>query len=635
MKNILENINFPPDIKKLSREDLPVLAQEIREKIITTVSKTGGHLSSNLGVVDLTIALHYIFDFSKDRIIWDVGHQCYTHKILTGRKEIFDTLRQDDGLSGFPKSEESEYDSFNTGHAGTSISAAMGLAEAIALRKEKCKVIAVIGDGSMTAGMAFEALNQVGGRGTDIIVVLNDNEMSISHNVGALSSYLNRIMTGRIYTKVKEEIETLLRRIPSIGSSAVKIARRIEEVIKGLIVPGMLFQELGFQYVGPIEGHNFNYLFETFENIRKLKGPILVHVITRKGKGYEPAERNPSLFHSTSPFDISTGIFLKKSINPTYTEVFSNALIELATNDNKIVAITAAMPEGTGLDEFARRFPERFYDVGISEQHAVTFAAGLAKEGFKPITAIYSTFLQRGYDQILHDVCLQNLHVVFSMDRAGIVGPDGPTHHGIYDFSYLRHLPNMVVMAPKDEIELRDMLFTALSLKMPVSIRYPKRNCHGEMPEGDMHLIQVGKGEVIAEGTDISIVAIGSMVYTAIEAGEKLRSKGINAEVINARFIKPIDAELIRTSARKTGRLITVEENILTGGFGSAVLEALDEVNFSVSIRRMGIPDIIVEHGSTHRILNTMKLSAEGIYDQAIELVEYSYVSNPHIYRMT
>ena len=616
MTDLLKKINNPKDLKKLKKEDLPLLATEIRKLIIETVSKTGGHLASSLGVVELTLALHYIFDAPDDKIIWDVGHQSYTHKILTERKSKFHTLRQYKGISGFPKIEESDYDAFNTGHSGTSISAALGLAKARDAKKEKHYVIAIIGDGSTTAGMAFEGFNQAGHLKSNLIVILNDNEMSISANVGAVSAYLSKILTGQLYTKLIDEIDALLKNIPKIGTRVSRLAHRVEEAIKGILIPGRIFEDLGFKYLGPIDGHNIFHLVPALEGIKKLKGPVLIHVVTKKGKGYQPAEEKAPSFHGVSSFNIGTGAFLKKKSSKTYTEVFGDSITELAQKDIRIIAITAAMTDGTGLSKFAKKFPDRFYDVGIAEQHAVTFAAGLALEGLRPVVTIYSTFLQRAYDQILHDVCLMNLPVTFAMDRAGIVGEDGPTHHGMFDLSYMRNLPNLIFMAPKDENELRRMLKTALEFDGPAALRYPRGAGAGTSTDFDKKIkqIDIGKAEVLKEGIELAIIAIGNMVFPSLKAAEILYQKGIDVAVINARFIKPLDKNLIIKLAGKMKRIVTVEENVLQGGFGSAVMEMLEEEGIdNVQFKRIGIPDKFVEHGSPEVLREKYGLNAEGI----------------------
>ena len=619
----LSKINYPEDLKELPIEALPVLAQEIRELILDVVSRNGGHLASNLGVVELTIALHRVFDTPKDIILWDVGHQSYVHKLLTGRREVFHTLRRYDGLSGFPNPHESPYDIFMVGHSGTSISAALGIVEAWSKEGKTNKVIAVVGDGAMTSGMIFEGLNHAGDLKKDLIVILNDNEMSISKNVGAISSYLSKIITGKFYIKLKKETQQLIENIPRVGKPMLRIARKAEESVKGLMGPGTLFEELGFKYIGPIDGHRFDHLIPTLRNIKDLTGPVLIHVITQKGKGYKPAEENPSAFHGVPPFNIQTGKPLKKNPIPTYTKIFGQTVISLAGENPHIVAISAAMPDGTGLKEFSRIYPDRFYDVGIAEQHGVTFAAGLAKGGFHPVVAIYSTFLQRAYDQIIHDVCLQNLPVTFAIDRAGIVGEDGPTHHGVFDLCYLRHMPNMVIMAPKDENELQHMIYTSIQYSGPSAVRYRRGSGVGVELDPILREIEMGKGEVILEGGDVIIIAVGSMVYPSIESTVLLKERGIDAGVVNARFIKPLDKDLIMDLAHKYQYIVTVEDGALIGGFGSAVLELLEENEiFHVRIKRLGIPDIFIEHGSINEIHHRYKLDAEGIADEVFSFLE-------------
>lgn len=615
MSTLLDTITCPADLKKIPRDQLPALAEEIRAFLLETVSRTGGHLASNLGVVELSIALHYCFDSPTDRFVWDVGHQAYTHKILTGRRDRFHTQRQYGGISGFPKRSESSHDAFDTGHSSTSISAGLGMAMARELRGGSNKVVAVIGDGSMTGGIAFEALNQAGHLKKNLIVVLNDNEMSISPNVGAFSSFVSRKLTGSYFRELKKEVQGLLQNIPAIGKDILQFARRAENSLKGFLTPGMLFEALGFDYIGPIQGHNLPQLLEVFENARGLDGPVVVHVMTTKGKGYVPAETNPSAFHGVGPFDVATGKTTgSKPGAASYTGIFGDTLAQLARENEKIVAITAAMPDGTGLTGFAKEFPERFFDVGIAEQHAVTFAAGLAAEGFRPVTAIYSTFLQRAYDQVFHDVCLQNLPVVFALDRGGVVGDDGPTHHGVFDLSYLRHLPGMTLMAPKDENELRHMLKTAVSHDGPIALRYPRGAGCGIPLDQELREIPIGTGEILAEGDDVAIIAIGITVLPALEAARTLAEKGIRATVINARFVKPLDREMILQAARRTGCIITAEENALQGGFGSAVLELLaDEGVTGVRVKRLGIPDRFVEQGPQQQLRADLGIDAAGI----------------------
>ena len=620
---ILPGINSPADIKNLKLPELSLLAQEIRELIVRTVSKNGGHLASSLGSVELTIALHYVFDAPNDKIIWDVGHQAYAHKIITGRKDVFNTLRRKGGVCGFPRREESPYDVFNVGHSSTSISAGAGIAQAMCLKGENARVVAVIGDGSMTAGMAFEGLNWVGDREKNFIIILNDNEMSISPNVGALSSYLNRIMTGHNVTRIKAEIKSLLKNIPSIGEQVFKFTKQLEESMKALIVPGGLFEELGFQYVGPLEGHKLEPLIRTLSNVKALDGPVLVHVLTRKGKGFEFAEREPSKFHGIGPFCLETGeCVADPGAPPSYTQVFGSTMVDLGREDEKIIAITAAMCQGTGLESFAREFPDRFFDVGIAEQHGVTFAAGLATEGLKPVVAIYSTFLQRAYDQVLHDVCLQNLPVVLALDRGGIVGDDGPTHHGLFDFSYLRSIPNLTVMAPKDENELRHMLKTAISLDTPASVRYPRGKGVG-VPLEAPKVLETGRAEIIRDGGDLAIFAIGSTVYPALAAAGALEKEGIRARVVNCRFVKPLDAELLVASASSLQRVLTVEENVLMGGFGAAVLELFEEHGvFGVKVMRLGITDEFVEHATQDELRAKYGIDESGIAEAARKLMK-------------
>ncbi|MEK6591063.1 MAG: 1-deoxy-D-xylulose-5-phosphate synthase [Nitrospinota bacterium] len=634
MNKFLNTIHSPADLKKIERHDLPELVNEIRKFIIDTVSKTGGHIASNLGVVELTIALHYIFNPPEDSIIWDVGHQCYTHKILTGRRDSFATLRQYKGISGFPRRDESIYDAFDTGHSGTSISLALAFAIARDKKHPSNSVMAVIGDGSMTAGLALEGLNNAGVLNSNLIVVLNDNKMSISPNVGAISAILNKIITGQMYNKMKGEVESLIKNIPGIGGQMAKLAHRVEEAIKGVFVPGRFFEDLGFKYVGPIDGHNLNHLLDTFESVKRLRGPILVHVVTTKGKGYKPAEDGANSFHGASPFDVTTGNFKKKKAPLTYTEIFSKTLVSLAKTDERIVAITAAMSDGTGLDSFAVQFKKRFYDVGIAEQHAVTFAAGLASQGFKPVVAIYSTFLQRAYDQILHDVCLTNLPVTFAVDRAGIVGEDGPTHQGLFDLSYLRSMPNMVLMAPKDENELQYMIKTAIEYNGPAAVRYPRGSGEGVKLAENIKSIDIGRGEVMRDGYDIAILAIGSTVYPSLEAASILFNNGIDAFVVNMRFVKPIDRNMIIESCQKTGALITVEENVLQGGFGSAVLEVLEEEGMNtIHMKRIGIPDRFIEHGSQSIIREKYQLTPSGIAATILEFLKKSGIINSFMLR--
>jgi len=619
-KRLLDTVNTPKDIKNLSINELKVLAREIRETIIDTTSKTGGHLAASLGVVELTIALHYIFNTPSDKIIWDVGHQAYAHKLLTGRRERFHTLRQYNGISGFPKREESPYDTMSTGHSSTSISAGLGISTAMYLNKKQDKVISVIGDGSMTAGMAFEGLNQAGHTGRDLIVVLNDNAMSIAPNVGAFSSFVSRKMAGKRFVNFKRELENFIGSLPGVGENILRIMQKSEESLLTFLTPGMLFEAFKFRYIGPVNGHNIEQLLDTFKTTLHLKGPVLVHVLTVKGKGYEPAEKDPSHFHGIGAFDVCNGLSCKPKEKqpPSYTSIFGKAMVEFGQTDKKLFAVTAAMPEGTGLIKFGETFPDRFVDVGIAEQHAVTFAAGLATEGLNPVVAIYSTFLQRAFDQIIHDVCLPNLHVVFAIDRAGLVGADGPTHHGSFDITYMRHIPNMTIMAPKDENELRHMLYTALyHITGPVAVRYPRGNGLGVPLDTEYKKLPIGKAEILREGKDIAILAIGSTVAPALEAANHIQQSGISVGVVNCRFAKPLDTELAKI-AEKTGRILLVEENTRIGGFGSAVLELLnDEGLYNIKVRRIGLPDRFIEHGPTDILKKDCGIDTSNIIREA------------------
>jgi 1-deoxy-D-xylulose-5-phosphate synthase len=619
----LELIKGPSDLKSLSITELKKLAGELRETIVKKVSVNGGHLASNLGVIELTIALHYVFNSPVDKIIWDVGHQCYSHKLLTGRYERFSTLRQYGGISGFPKREESEHDAFGTGHSSTSISAALGIIEGRDKNKENFKVIAVIGDGAMSAGLAFEGLNNAGHLKKDLIVILNDNEMSISQNVGALSAYLNRILTGEFYQKFKKETKSFLEGIPKLGKRAARIAQRTEEMLKGLLLPGIIFEELGFNYVGPIDGHNIELLIETCKRIKAVSTPTLIHIVTKKGRGYEFSEKSPSFFHGVGPFKVETGSLITGG-GATYSEIFGDILTDLAAKDKRIIAISAAMKEGTGLEHFAERYPDRFYDVGIAEPHAVTFAAGLATQGLKPVVAIYSTFLQRAYDEIVHDVCLQNLPVVFAIDRAGIVGEDGPTHNGLLDLSYLRHIPNIVVMAPKDAYELRAMLELALKHDGPSAIRYPRKKIQSSVTVHQSPVtFDIGEGEILKAGDDIAFIAIGNCLHSALSAAERLEREGISVMLINARFIKPLDQNLLISIASRIKRIITIEENTLAGGFGSAVLEFLNDMEIpNIKVRRLGLPDEFIAQGQQDELRKKYGLDVEGIYQAALSMLK-------------
>ncbi len=611
MSEILNSIDSPDDIKKLDFNQMESLSEEIREFLIEKVSKTGGHLASNLGVVELTLALHKVFNSPQDKIIWDVGHQSYIHKIITGRKDKFDTLRKLDGLAGFPKFTESPHDWFNTGHSSTSISAALGIARARDIKKENYSVIAVIGDGALTGGMAFEALNDAGRSLNNIIVILNDNEMSIGKNVGGLSRYLSKIRTEPLYSKVKKDVESLLDRIPLIGKGAAKILSRAKGTIKYMVVPGMLFEELGFKYLGPIDGHNIVELNDVLTQAKRSSGPVLIHVCTQKGKGFSFAEENPHDFHAVPPFEIETGEAISTS-GPGYSDIFGGELARLAQTDESVVAITAAMQQGTGLSEFSKKYPNRFFDVGIAEQHAVTFAAGLARNGLKPVVAVYSTFLQRAYDQIMHDVAVQNLNVLLAIDRAGLVGEDGETHQGLYDLSYLNNIPNMTVMAPSDYNELKGMLdFTLKNRFGPVAIRYPRGK--GKDSIFAYFDIEYGKGVCLRSGKDVTLAAVGNMVETALKTAELLERKGISAEIINARFVKPIDSELIISSAAKTKKVITLEDNSIIGGFGSNVLKLLNDSGTGAAVRTLGYPDKFIPHGSRNDITRKYGLDPESI----------------------
>ena len=613
---LLKDINDPADLRKLERRNLPALAKELREFIVESVSATGGHFSSNLGTVELTIALHYVFNTPDDRLVWDVGHQTYGHKILTGRKHEMGKLRQKGGIAGFPRREESAYDTFGTAHSSTSISAALGMAVAARLSGSKRKAVAVIGDGAITAGMAFEAMNNVGRE--NLIVVLNDNDMSISENVGALNNYFAKLMSGRFYAATKKTAEKILSATPTF----MEIAKRVEEHAKGMISPSTLFEEFGFNYVGPIDGHNVDVLVDTLNNIRKLDGPQFLHVVTKKGQGYKLAEDDPINYHGPSKFDPKIGIVKPIPMpdtkpKPTYTQIFGEWLCDMARADKRLIGITPAMREGSGLVKFSQEFPTRYFDVAIAEQHAVTFAAGLAADGMRPVVAIYSTFLQRGYDQLIHDVALQNLPVMFALDRGGLVGADGPTHHGAYDISYVRCIPNMTVMTPSDENECRQMLYTGITLEGPSTVRYPRGAGPGVPLQAEMTALPVGKGLVVREmkGFDaarkaarVAILAFGSMVKPATDAGEEL-----NATVANMRFVKPIDVELIFKLATTHDYLVTVEENAIMGGAGSAVLESLEAQSLHIPVLQLGLPDQFVEHGDAAILLADCGLNKDGI----------------------
>jgi 1-deoxy-D-xylulose-5-phosphate synthase len=623
MSKLLDSIHTPEDLRKLSLEELPALAEEAREEILSVVSEVGGHLASTLGAVELTLALHYAFDTPRDRIVWDTGHQGYAHKLICGRRERLSTIRQLGGLSGFLSREESEYDIFGAGHAGTSVSAALGMVAAKSLSGANHKVVSVISDGGLSAGLTFEGLNQAGHLGKDLIVVLNDNEIFIDPRVGAFSSFLSKQLTTDVAVRLQHNLGHLMRTLPKVGENLYHVARKLKESFLGLVTPGFLFEALGFQYVGPIDGYDMAEMIQTFHNVKKIAHPTLIHVITRKGKGYKPAEQDPIKYHSVTPFHVLTGKAKKeKGPIPSYTDVFAEALIRLAKENPKVVGITAAMGSGTGIDKFSRALPDRSYDVGIAEQHAVTFAAGMATEGWVPVVAIYSTFLQRGYDEILHDVCLQNLHVVLALDRGGLVGADGPTHHGVFDFAYLRPIPNMVVMAPKDENELRRMLKTAIDHDGPIALRYPRGEGWGVEMEKEIRPLEIGKGELLRDGKDIAIIAIGNTVVPSLKAAQDLAPLGIDAAVVNARFVKPLDRELLLDVLERIPRAITVEDNVLQGGFGSAVAELLaDEGMTGVSLRRLGVPDRFIPHGTQDELRKICGIDKDAIAQAAIRLV--------------
>src|SRR5687767_9732860 len=616
MPKLLDSIATPRDLRKLDRKQLPQVAEEIRDQIVDVVSRIGGHFGGNLGIVELTLALHYMYDTPRDQIVFDTGHQSYPHKLITGRREKFHTIRQHDGISGFCKREESEYDVFNAGHASTSISAALGIAVARDFRKEDYRVIAIIGDGALSGGLALEGLNQAGHLKRKLLIVLNDNDMSISTNVGAMSGYLNSIIKGQRYNQAKDLAKGVMDRIPLIGGKLHEVASDMEQILKHMVVPGTLFEELGFKYLGPFDGHDLEHLVDLFEEHKDYDGPLLIHVITKKGKGYVPAENKPIWSHGVTPFDIPSGEVKKsdKPAPPSYTAVFADTLTKLAHKDPKIVAITAAMPEGTGLDKFGKAHPERMFDVGIAEEHAVTFSGGMATQGMKPIAAIYSTFLQRAFDQVFHDVTIMDLPVVFALDRGGIAGADGPTHHGIYDMAYLRIFPNMICMAPKDENELQHMLKTAFETGHPTSLRYPRGNGVGVAMDSALKSLPVGKGEVMREGATATIFAIGNEVWPSMQAAEMLAKEGINIAVVNARFIKPLDEELIRRFCTPGAHVLTVEEGSLAGGFGSAVMEKAQELGLEgVKFHRIGIPDEYVHHGTQDVLRAQYDLHPEGI----------------------
>jgi len=612
---ILDHVNVPSDFRDISLAELRQLATDVREYLIEVVSQTGGHLGAGLGAVELTVALHYVFNTPYDKLVWDVGHQAYPHKIITGRRDRLDTIRQRHGLSGFLKRSESEYDTFGAGHASTAISAALGMVAARDLAKEKYKVVAIVGDGSMTGGMAYEGMNNAGLLKKDMIVILNDNNMSIAGNVWAISNYFTGLIANPGYNRVKKNIYELTGKFERMGDRIRRAAARLEEGIKVIVTPGILFEALGFRYFGPINGHNVQHLVQIFQEVKNYGGPILIHVSTQKGKGYAPAENDAQKLHGVTPFDKDTGLALKKSSGPpSYTKVFGEALADLARDDQSIVGITAAMPDGTGLDILQKLFPDRFYDVGIAEQHAVTFAGGLATQGCTPVVAIYSTFLQRAFDQLIHDVALQHLHVVFVLDRGGLVGADGPTHHGAFDLSYLRLIPGMTIMAPKDENELRDMLYTATKFREgPIALRYPRGNCLGLPQKTGFALLPIGKGETLRKGAEVALLAVGTMVHVAVEAAALLDAEGISCEVVNMRFIKPLDGDLLDEVTSRIGRIITLEDNTIRGGFGSGVLEYLASKESDAVVRVHGIPDQFIDHGTPAELYAELRLDAPGV----------------------
>ncbi|MBI4776832.1 MAG: 1-deoxy-D-xylulose-5-phosphate synthase [Deltaproteobacteria bacterium] len=619
--HILDRLRSPDDLKQLELSELQDLCGELREFIVDSVSKTGGHLAPNLGTIELAVAIHYVFNSPTDKIIWDVGHQAYAHKILTSRKDRFHTLRQYGGISGFPRREESPYDAFNTGHSSTSISAGLGIAVAKDFKKELGKVVAVIGDGAMTAGLAFEGLNNAGHLDKNLIVILNDNEMSISPNVGALSAFLSHSLTSKRYVRFKKEMGNILKTMRGIGENIITLVKKTEESFKSFFTPGMLFEALQFDYVGPIQGHRLDKLIPSLQKVSELEGPILMHVLTTKGKGYEPAECDPTRFHGVGCFDVNSGKSSSKSTKcKDYTSVFGETITKLAEKDKRIFAITAAMPEGTGLSLFAERIPERFYDVGIAEQHAVTFAAGLATEGLIPVVSIYSTFMQRAYDQVIHDVCIPGLHVVFAMDRGGLVGQDGATHQGGFDLSFMRSVPNMVVMAPADEDELRRMLLTAIRHNGPASLRYPRGAGEGLLLGDEISPVEIGRAKVLREPGEILIIAIGNRVYPSVRAAEKAEELGVRVGVVNARFAKPLDRETILQAVDKARSIITVEENALQGGFGSAVLELLSDQGVFKPFKRLGLPDRFIEHGTPEEQRRHVGIDEEGILKTIMEM---------------
>lgn len=622
MSDLLDSVENPKDLRGLTLEELKQLASEIREEVISVVSEVGGHFASTLGAVELTLALHYVFNTPDDRIVWDTGHQAYAHKLICGRRSRLGTIRQFGGLSGFLSRDESEYDVFGAGHAGTSISAALGMVEAKTLESSSRKVVAVISDGGLSAGLTYEGLNQAGHLDKDLIVVLNDNAIFIDPRVGAVSSFLSKQFTTDLGVRLQKNLSTLLRTLPK-GENLFHLARKVKDSFLGLVTPGFLFESLGFQYVGPIDGHSIEEMVTTLDNVKKIERPTLVHVLTSKGKGYPPAEKDPVKFHSVAPFYVLTGKPKKeKGPIPTYTDIFGESLIRLATDNPRVVGITAAMGSGTGIDKLSRDLPKRSYDVGIAEQHAVTFAAGMATEGFIPVVAIYSTFLQRGYDEILHDVCLQNLHVVFALDRGGLVGADGPTHHGVFDFAYMRSIPNLVIMAPKDENELQHMLKTAIEYAGPISLRYPRGEGCGVKMDAEMKHLEIGTAELLRQGADVVIAGIGQTVMPALRAAHDLAPLGIDAAVVNARFVKPLDRKLFRDLLLRVPRLITVEDHTVVGGFGSAMLEFLAEEGITgVEVKRLGVPDRFITHGTQDELRKLCGFDKDAIAQAALQIV--------------
>ena len=617
---ILDRITKPNDIKKITFNELPQLAEEIREFLIENLSHTGGHLASNLGVVELTMALHEVFDLPEDKLVWDVGHQCYTHKILSGRKDGFEHLRKEGGLSGFPKRCESDCDIFDTGHSSTSISAGLGLVKARDIKGETHRVVSIIGDGSLTGGMAYEALNNAAELHKNFIIVLNDNNMSISKNVGGMSNYLNNIRTTEGYAGFKSGLEAVLSKIPLVGNGLVKILKRAKGSIKQLVIPGMLFENMGVTYLGPIDGYNILQMIRTFEKAKRVNGAVLLHILTQKGRGYEPAVRQPAKFHGTAAFDVATGTPLKPVIKDSYTDVFGKTLADIGGENKDVVAITAAMPEGTGVKSFAEKYPERFFDVGIAEEHAVTFAAGLAVGGMTPVVALYSSFMQRAFDQAMHDVCMQNLHVVFAIDRAGIVGNDGETHHGDFDLSFFSMMPNMTVLAPKNDWELAEMLKFAIAYSGPIAIRYPK----GDAYDGLMKYTQpicLGEAEVIKEESDIALLAVGSMVRIAEEARDSLKKQGKNVSLINARFVKPLDTKVLDALAKKHKLIVTLEENVQAGGFGEQVANYYNDNEIDVKVLVIAVPDYFISHGSVEYLMKQIKMDADSVVERISEKI--------------